>query len=118
MTNNKTKKSSRETDPEMTWTRNWVVKGVNMLAAWGFIYLSLNISESWTYTQYVQEDTVMYENDKKKLYKEDQIKFLEMKNTLNGINNRQDSIEEKIRKYKDTAIKILQNAIQRAKLLK
>lgn len=66
MTDNKTKNQSRETDPEMTWTRNWVVKGVNMLAAWGFIYLRLNISESWTYTQYVQEDTVMYEHDEKK----------------------------------------------------
>ena len=60
----------------------------------------------------------MYENDKKKIYKEDQIKFLEMKNTLNGINNRQDSVEEKFRKCEGTAIKILQNEMQRVKLLK
>ena len=65
------KNQSRETDPEMTRTRNLVVKGANMLAAWGFIDLSRDISQSWTYTQYVQEDTVMYENDKKrnKIYK-------------------------------------------------
>lgn len=39
------------------------------------------------------------------------------KNTLNGINNRQDSVEENIRKCESTAIKILQNEIQSAKLL-
>ena len=55
----------------MTRTRNLAVKGANMLAAWGFIDLSQDISQSWTYTQYVQDDTVMYENDKKrnKIYK-------------------------------------------------
>ena len=39
------------------------------------------------------------------------------KNTLNGINNRQDIVEEKIRKCESTAVKILQNEIQSAKLL-
>lgn len=50
--------------------------------------------------------------------KEDHIKFLEMKNMLDGINSRQDNIEEKISKCEGIAIKTLKKEIQRAKLLK
>lgn len=38
-------------------------------------------------------------------HKKDQIKLPEMKNTLDGINSRQESIQEKISKCDDTATK-------------